>query len=69
MSCRNSFRNNRTFCILPDMDHFGSGISLLEIIGKRHGVKFRNRIITKKNATWIFPGNCGTGFNLVPVYF
>ncbi len=39
-SCRNTFRNNPASGILTDVNHLGSGIGLLMIVGYGNGIKF-----------------------------
>ena len=44
------------------MNHLGSSISLLIIVGQCNGIKFPYRIITFKDTRGIFPSNCRTRF-------
>ena len=66
MTGRNTLGNNRAFCVFPEMDHLGSGIGLLIIIGDCHGIKFPDRMITHQDNTRILPGDGRAGFNLCP---
>ena len=66
LSRRNPLRDNRTLCILSDVDHFRAGIRLLPVVGNRHRVEFTTRILPLKNATGIFPRDRRTGFDLCP---
>ena len=55
--------------IFTDMHHFGTGISLLMVIGNSYRIKFSRGIIAQQDAGWIFPGNGRAGFNLGPRKF
>ena len=51
------------------MDHFGTGIGLLAVVGQRHRVELADRIVPLQYAGRIFPGDCRTGFHLRPRHF
>ena len=68
-SGRNTFADNSTAGILSKMNHLCTGICLLIVVGDRHTVKFRRRVVTGKDARGIFPGNGRTGFHLCPGQF
>src|SRR6188474_385875 len=48
------------------MDHLGARVDLLETVGYRDRIKFAARIITAKDAAWIFPGDGRAGLDLGP---
>ena len=66
MSRRDTFRDDRTLGITPDMNHLRARIRLLIIIGHGHRIEFPDRVITRQDAAGIFPGNSGTCFHLRP---
>ena len=66
MSCRNSFADDTALRALSDMNHLGSGISLLVIVGHSDRIKLGRRVITFQYGTWIFPCYGGTGLDLCP---
>src|SRR5699024_12079416 len=53
----------------PNVCHLSTGIRLLFIVGYGYRKELANRIISLQYNTWIFPGNCRTGFYLCPGYF
>ncbi len=69
MPRRNSFGNNPATGIVPDMNHLGTGIRLLIIIGNGNRIKFTDRTVSFQNSTGIFPGNRRSRFNLGPNQF
>ena len=48
------------------MNHLGSGIGLLPVIGNGHRVELADRIVALQHAGRIFPGYGRTGFHLGP---
>src|SRR5260370_33734090 len=66
MSRGDSLRHNRAARVLSNMDHLRAGVGLLVIVGQRNGVKLADRVVALKNATRIFPGDCGASFYLRP---
>ena len=66
MTGRNTFRHDRTFRILTQVDHLRSGICLLVIVGYSNRIELSDRIIAGQDATRVFPGNGRTGFHLCP---
>ena len=68
-SGRNTFGDNFGGGVFADVNHFGSGIGLLPIIGYGNGIKLADGIVPLQNARRIFPSDGGTGFNLSPGNF
>ena len=64
MTGRNTFRHDRTFRILTQVDHLRSGICLLVIVGYSNRIELTDRIIAGQDTTRVFPGNGRTGFHL-----
>src|SRR5207253_3038886 len=60
------FRSDRRPGILADMEHLGSGIGLLAIVGNRHRIELADRVIAFENAARIFPGDRRAGLDLRP---
>lgn len=52
--------------VFAQVDHLGTCIGLLVVVGDRHGVEFANGIVAEQYATWVFPSNGGTGLHLCP---
>lgn len=48
------------------MNHLGAAIDLLIAVRYGNRVELSARIIATQNAGWVFPGDCGAGFNLCP---
>ena len=48
------------------MDHLGTGIGLLEMVGHRHRIELSDRIVARQNTARVFPRNSRTGFDLRP---
>ena len=61
-----TFGDNCTLCILPDVGHLCSGVGLLKVIGEGHRVEFADRFIPLENHAGIFPGDGRTGLHLRP---
>src|SRR5437762_2927770 len=66
MSSRNSLRHDRAAGVLAEVDHLGSGIRLLIVVGQSYRVELAHRVVALQNATGIFPGDGGAGLNLCP---
>jgi hypothetical protein len=54
------------FVFFPNVNHFGAGVGLLMVVGKRNRIKFAHRVVAHQHTTWVFPGNGRAGFNLCP---
>ncbi len=52
---RNAFADNRRPGVPPDVDHLGTCVSLLAVLGYRNRIKFAYRTLARKNASRIFP--------------
>src|SRR5262245_20223889 len=48
------------------MDHLGSGVGLLIVVSQGDRVELAGGVLTHEDATWIFPCNRRTGFDLSP---
>ncbi len=56
----------RLLRILPDMDHFGTGICHLFVGGNGYGIELADGIVALQDHAGIFPGDGGAGFHLRP---
>src|SRR5690606_20482177 len=54
------------FGVASDVDHLGTGVGLLVVMGQRHRMELADRIIATQDATGILPGDCRPGFDLGP---
>ena len=66
MSCRNTLRNDGTLGVLTHVNHLGTGISLLIVVGNSHTVELSHRVVTTQDAGRILPGNRRTRLYLSP---
>ena len=66
MTCRDTLRNDGTLGVLTHVNHLGTGISLLIVVGNSHTVELSHRVITTQDAGRILPGNSRTGLYLSP---
>src|ERR1051325_7131515 len=55
--CRNSLRHDTRPGIFAQMDHFGAGIGLLEIVGDGNRIEFTDRVVAAQDTARIFPGD------------
>ncbi len=63
---RYTFGNNNAAGVFAQMNHFGSRIGLLMIVGNGNRVKFSHRIIPRQNTGRVLPGYGRARFNLSP---
>ena len=49
--------HNRGAGARSDVDHLGTGIGLLAVVGEGHGIELTHRISTLQHATGVFPGD------------
>ena len=66
MSGRNTLGDNRTLGIFAQMDHLGTCIGLLVVVGHGYRVEFTDRIVASQDTTGILPGDGRTGLYLRP---
>ena len=52
-----TFGDDRTAGIFTQVDHFGTGIRLLAIIGNGYRIELTHGVVPFQDTTWIFPGN------------
>ena len=69
MACRDTLRDDGTLGVLTNMNHLGTRISLLIVVGHSDTIELCLRIIATQDARRIFPSNGGTRFNLSPGEF
>ena len=65
-TCTDTFAHNRRTCIFTQMNHLGTGIGLLIVIGYSNRIEFRRRIISTQDTTRILPRNGRACFHLCP---
>ena len=61
----NTFRQNGAARVLAEMDHLGTGIGLLVMVGECHRIELTDGVIATQDHAWILPGNRRAGFNPV----
>ena len=66
MSCRNTLRDDGTLGVLTHVNHLGTGISLLIVVGNSHTVELSYRVVATQDAGRILPGNRRTRLYLSP---
>ena len=64
-----TFTYDSALCVFAYMNHFGSGICLLVIVGYGYGVEFRNRIVPFQDGARVFPCNRRACLYLCPEEF
>src|SRR5690606_21714763 len=52
--------------VLAQVQHFGAGIRLLEVIGEGHRIELADAVVAPQDAAGVFPGDCRAGFHLGP---
>src|SRR5690625_380535 len=65
---RNTFGDNGTLCILSDVNHLRTCISLLLFICYSNRVELTNRVVSLQNDTWVLQCNGRTCLELCPGY-
>ena len=66
MSCRNTLRDDGTLGVLTHVNHLGTSISLLIVVGNSHTVELSYRVVATQDAGRILPGNRRTRLYLSP---
>ena len=66
MTCRDTFRDDGTLGVLTHVNHLGTGISLLIVVGNSHTVELSHRVVATQDAGRILPGNRRTRLYLSP---
>ena len=66
MSCRDTLRDDGTLGVLTHVNHLGTGISLLIVVGNSHAVELCHRVVATQDAGRILPGNRRTCLYLSP---
>ena len=66
MSCRNTLRDDGTLGVLTHVNHLGTGISLLIVVGNSYAVELSYRVVATQDAGRILPGNRRTRLYLSP---
>ena len=66
MSCRNTLRDDSTLGVLTHVNHLGTGISLLIVVGNSYAVELSYRVVATQDAGRILPGNRRTRLYLSP---
>ena len=66
MTGTDSFAHDRGAGAGPNVNHLGSGIGLLPVVGECHGIELTNRISALQHTTRVFPSDGGAGFHLGP---
>ena len=63
---RNALGNDAAAGIAPYVNHLGTGVGLLTVVGHGDGVELADGIVAREDAARIFPRNGRTGFDLRP---
>ena len=63
---RNTLRDDPAAGVAADMDHFSTGVGLLEMVGHRHRIELPHRIVAQQHAAGIFPRDRRAGLDLRP---
>ena len=66
MTCRDTFRDDGTLGVLTHVNHLGTGIGLLIVVGNSHAVELSYRVVATQDAGRILPGNRRTRLYLSP---
>ena len=66
LPCGDSLGDDAAAGVLPEVDHLRAGISLLEVIGHRHGVELCHGVITLQDTAGILPRDGRAGLDLCP---
>ena len=66
MTCRDTFRDDGTLGVLTHVNHLGTGISLLIVVGNSHAVELCHRVVATQDTGRILPGNRRTRLYLSP---
>src|SRR5690606_15974800 len=61
-----TFGHNSRLGIFPDVDHLGTGVCLLIVIGHCNGVELTDGVIAFQYAGRVFPSDSRAGFDLSP---
>ena len=63
---RDALRHDRAAGVLPEVDHLGAGVGLLEVVGHRHRVELADRVVALQDAARVLPGHRRAGLDLRP---
>lgn len=63
---RNTFGYDSAFGVFTNVNHLGSSIGLLHIIGQRHRIKLADGVVTFQDNRRVFPSNGRASLNLCP---
>ena len=66
MTRTDTFRDDGRLCILAHMNHLGTRVGLLIIVGNGYRIEFCLRIVAPKNTRRILPSNGAARFYLCP---
>ena len=66
MTSRDTLRDDGTLGVLTHVNHLGTRISLLIVVGNSHTVELSHRVVTTQDAGRILPGNRRTCLYLSP---
>ena len=66
MTSRDTLRNDGTLGVLTHVNHLGTGISLLIVVGNGYAVELSYRVVATQDAGRILPGNRRTCLYLSP---
>ena len=66
VTCGDTLGDNTAARVFADMNHLGSCIGLLVVIGHSHRVELRRRVIAAKDTGRVFPSDSRAGFHLRP---
>ena len=66
MTCRDTLRDDGTLGVLTHVNHLGTRISLLIVVGNSHTVELSYRVVATQDAGRILPCNSRTGLYLSP---
>ena len=66
MTCRDTLRDDGTLGVLTHVNHLGTGISLLIVVGNSHAVELCLRVVASQDARRILPSDGGTCLHLCP---
>ena len=66
LPCRDSLGDDTAAGVLPEVDHLRAGISLLEVVGHRHGVELCHGVIALQDTAGVLPRDGRAGLDLRP---
>ena len=66
MTCRDTLRNDGALGVLTHVNHLGTGISLLIVVGNSYAVELSYRVVATQDTRRILPGNRRTRLYLSP---